>query len=279
MRAVEALQLERVAEVPDGANLGILHAQELAHRTNPTEVGEAEADDVRVLRIGCAEADLRPCANFDRGALQLLTKQGRAKGREGRGEHRAHEADGDGPTRQSFPASAADVDRDGDTDLLLCRTGNANLLRNDGGTLVRFAAVAPTGVLVDRDRDGFPDVFTGLRTYHNLHDHLWIPRPAALGIDWRIRVEAWREGPAVQYAILAIGAPYSAVVDMPGLGTVKMDLGTAALGMLPMVAGSGEVSIPIPTSPLLLGLQVGIQAAIADPLGWTLTDLAVDRIQ
>lgn len=176
-------------------------------------------------------------------------------------------------------ASAADVDRDGDTDLLLCRSGNANLLRNDGGTFVRFPAVAPTGVLVDRDLDGFPDVFTGLRTYHNLHDHLWIPRPAALGIDWRIRVEAWREGPAVQYAMLAIGAPYSALVDVPGLGTVKMDLGTAAVGTLPLVGGSGEVSIPIPSSPLLLGLQLGVQAVIADPLGWTLTDLVVDQIQ
>lgn len=178
----------------------------------------------------------------------------------------------------TLEASAGDVDRDGDTDLLLCRNGLANLLRNDAGVFTRFPAIAPTGMLVDSNQDGWLDVFTGSQVYRNLHDHLWTPYQPALGVDWPIRIETWRQGPAAQFAVVAIGRP-TLPVELPGLGTLGVDLSQpTAFYVEPLVGGQAEVSVVIPATPTALGLEIATQAVTVDALGLQLTQFLRETV-
>lgn len=175
-------------------------------------------------------------------------------------------------------ASAADVDRDGDADLLLCRNSAATLLLNSGGVLTRVPSITPPGVFVDGNRDGWPDVFTGRQAYRNLHNHLWTPYRPALGVDWPIRIETWRQGPAAQFAIVAIGQP-TQPIELPGLGTLGVDLTQpTAFYVEPLVGGKANVSLTIPGSPTALGIGIATQAVIVDLQGLRLTRCAVEPV-
>jgi len=174
--------------------------------------------------------------------------------------------------------SAGDVDGDGDTDLLIARGTSCNLLRNGGGVFTRIANVGPRGLLLDTDRNGYPDLFTGDDVLRNRHALLHEVHAATPGITWPLQVHAFRAAPMAQAAWIALGTQPAGVV-LPGIGTLGVDPTAAELVPVVMAGGEGSATWTIPLTPLALGLDLFAQALIADASGLTLTNTIRDRVR
>jgi len=173
--------------------------------------------------------------------------------------------------------TAGDLDGDGDLDLLTTRNGRSHVLRNDGGVFTRVPDVAPFGALVDVDRDGRADIYTGEGVFTNLRTNLFAPFPAIPGTDWRLNVTTWRVAPSLQTAVVAIGTS-ELPVTVPNVGDVFVDLATADVVPLALQQGRGSLSLPIPLSVLLLGTELIAQGAVVDAAGVELTAPVRDTI-
>ncbi len=99
-------------------------------------------------------------------------------------------------------------------------------------------------------------------------------RASTLGA--RLRVHLTAEPGAL--AVLAFDSP-GAELDLPGLGTLRLDLGQAAILATPVFGVQRHFSLPlqIPYEPALTGSQLHLQSLVFGPAGTYLTN-AVDHL-
>ncbi|MBL9078523.1 MAG: VCBS repeat-containing protein [Planctomycetes bacterium] len=144
--------------------------------------------------------------------------------------------------------AAADVDGDGDPDLLL------------GGL-----AVVPS-------------------VLWNRHRQVVIPQPPSIGTSWD--VEVWSEpnyGTSVRVGLLVLaGLLLSTPVDLPPLGLLRLDVaGPVEAFTVVFLPGDGPqtVTIPVPAQPAYVGLPLHVQALIIDGADGRFTNAASTTIQ
>jgi len=174
-------------------------------------------------------------------------------------------------------ASAADVDGDGDVDLLTADDYSSNLLRNEGGVFLPTLNVGPAGVLFDINADGRADLFTGDDVLLNRTAHLHERHVAMPGLDWELQVHAWRPTPIPRMAVVAIGTR-STYAELPGIGTLEVDPTQAVLFPAALNGDVGSATFLIPLTPQVLGYALYAQAVVVDANGLSLTSLVRDRI-
>lgn len=178
----------------------------------------------------------------------------------------------------SNQVTVGDVDADGDPDLLLARSSGSDLLRNDGGVFVRVTAVGPAGALVDADHDGRPDLFAGTAMLTNVGANLHAPRLATPGGEWLVQVRTWRSGSYATLALVAFGRQ-TTFQTVPGLGDLHVDLTTASVVPLPLLAGQAEYSLQVPPSPVLVGVELVGQGLVFDAERTMLTNALFDTVR
>jgi len=177
--------------------------------------------------------------------------------------------------------SHGDVDADGDEDLLASYQGAASRLwRNDGGSLTDVGAIGPSGLLVDVDHDGWPDLFTGFEVLQNTHSHLHAPRFAFPGSVWEIELRSWRSGAPASLAFLAVGtAVLQQPVSVSGLGSIWFDPAAADYAALSLVGGQATWTLAIPNAVTVLGTDLVAQAVFVDPARALLSGPLFDRVR
>ena len=187
---------------------------------------------------------------------------------------------------------AADLDDDGDLDIaglnnsvagqpptILLNRGNGSFF--DGATRITGAANQARSLEAgDYDGDGDADLFVGRSVLIlPLPDQLWVnhhrqvdvPDPVLSG--GTLRVRCFRQpgyATGIGFALPAFGLPASAPIPVGDLGTVFFDPATVIA--LPFVSlpgpdGIGELRDPVPADPNLVGLEVYVQALVADVFG------------
>ncbi len=190
----------------------------------------------------------------------------------------------------------ADVDNDGDPDLVFANIGNRQdrLYLNDGsGTFADVTATRlPTEnedtravALADVDSDGDLEIIVAKdrnRLYANLLRQLDVPLVVRLGMPYQLDVYA-RYGVAGPGDVAAVMLSAStAHIPLPPIGTLGLD--PSQLLWLPAVAvpqptGVVSVSVPVPSVPSLAGLPIYAQAfLVQSPGGAFLTNWTADTI-
>ncbi len=176
----------------------------------------------------------------------------------------------------------ADVDSDGDLDAL--RGGRAVWLNDGTGVFTDAAAdVLPElgdHVLAeDFDRDGDLDILSDTGLLTGLQLQLTSDDDARIGLPYTLRAIS-RHGSAAQ-VVPVVGAR-RASLTLPGLGVLGLDP-NASLVALPGIVlstpgGEGTLTLTIPDSAALLGVDLPIQALhVGQPT--VLTNLLVDRVR
>jgi len=166
---------------------------------------------------------------------------------------------------------AADVDGDGDLDLL----ASGVVLANDGlGNLTSVPCPDLTFGYVGRfttadvDGDGDTDVVRAAwganRVLANFTTQLQTPAAPQIGQPYTIELHA---GPASQPALFGLGvAAAGGNYPLPGLGTLRLDLSQGQLVDAFVSAGPvANVTWTIPNNPALAGFELHYQAVVATP--------------
>lgn len=194
-------------------------------------------------------------------------------------------------------AALADVDRDGDLDVVRGHANSAlTLARNDGSVgftdapqrLPPFPIYSDHLQAADLDRDGDVDLlscFQATTTFLLQNRHVHVEVGAALrGQNWN--VELWSEpGYAVAdgLGVLAVGlARLPAPLPLPPFGHLWLDLDGALLvtDSIPQSAGRRGFAFAIPSAPQLVGVELAVQGLVAAASGMMhLTALGAASIQ
>jgi len=178
-----------------------------------------------------------------------------------------------------FSATCADVDRDGDEDLLLNIGGtSSSVLRNDGGIFQLVPSVAPGGVFVDANHDGYPDVLADGRVFFNERNLLTSSGLALSGRDWSLELATWRVGAPAQFASIAIGL-VETYVELPGIGALFLDPAFADLSLQLIVGDAATRTVTIPTDPGVIGTALFAQAVVFDGDGLELSSVVRDFVR
>jgi hypothetical protein len=171
---------------------------------------------------------------------------------------------------------AADVDEDGDVDLVLGRTGMLRVALNDGlGNL----AVAPSRLALpvvqspvlaggDVDRDGDVDVLVAdsggfAKLLVDRHRDLRPGQPV-VGGAWNVEIASEPGYATLHHTVrLAIAlAPLTPPLPVPGFGELALDLGAGYAffeGIVLANVGSCTWSFAVPPAPALVGLSLYLQ--------------------
>lgn len=199
------------------------------------------------------------------------------------------------PPAETRDLQAADVDADGDVDVVLAiDTDRVTMLVNDGtgrlteapGRVAQDAEWKRSLALSDLDGDGDPDLVVGtirgITMQWNLLRHVEAPFPPRLGADYELRMSnAPGFAANLTVALPAIAAGPGAL-SLRDLGTLRLDPATLVLlspVALPTGFGNATLRLSIPADPGLTGARLYFQALILDPhRPDRLTNLWVDTV-
>ena len=189
--------------------------------------------------------------------------------------------------------SLADIDGDGDPDLVFGAWGQNRLYLNDGNgtftdvtatrlpTLSTWWSSRPTVVFADIDDDGDPDLFWGDRLLVNHARHIDTPLGAREGHNYQLELYARGVSPGAVavFPFVSFGA---ASLPIPPLGTLRIDAAAAfALppALVPQPSGLASRSIFIPPNSGLVGITIHAQALWVQGTTLRLTNATADVIQ
>jgi hypothetical protein len=189
----------------------------------------------------------------------------------------------------TYSAELADVDADGDPDLVRvdrAATPSLQLALNDGtgrftAAPSRLPAAASNGLSralpFDVDRDGDDDLLlsvslAGVQVLVNRHRQLEAPSPPQRGLPWT--VELWSQpgyGTQARAAWLAVGlGRLAAPVTAAPFGLLWLDA-SVPFAVLPGVVAAGAVGtpfvLPIPPVPAVAGVVLHVQALVEERAG------------
>jgi hypothetical protein len=179
------------------------------------------------------------------------------------------------PHASSDTPLAADVDDDGDVDLMLAGQWQLNA---GNGTFTASATPAWSSSFVDEllfadvDDDGDPDWLGFARNHHRqLVDAL----PPRLGLHGELTLHARpAAGSSTAGALLLLGPRASAPIALGTLGRLHLDPAALALHSAPTIpSGGATVRYLCPNAPVLLGTVLCAQALFlhgASPAQWRL---------
>jgi hypothetical protein len=200
--------------------------------------------------------------------------------------NRLYENDGSGRFRdrelvydyfRTFAIAFADVDRDGDLDVVCGDNDHHDkLYLNDGRGGFRDASWPRLPATSDRTRalalgdvdgDGDVDVVRGSDWLQstlliNHHRQVWAPRLARISSTWSVELSAQAGYATAAQAAVPLLAPAAARIVLP-FGTLGLDPGAMVIlptVSLPAPAGTATIPLPIPGSPALVGLTLYVQA-------------------
>jgi hypothetical protein len=195
----------------------------------------------------------------------------------------------------------ADVDGDGDLDLLrtglntpplLARNDGTGLFVDDPGALPAPAASNSQLIGGDFDHDGDPDALwlpapgSG-RVLWNLHRQVVVPQPPSIGQNWSIELwsaPGYATAPRTAWLGLGLGRLPSPF-ELPPIGRLWLDLAVPNLleaVPLPVSPFPTVRTFAVPNLPGIAGIELHAQALIEGPLGLSdarLTTLVSSVIQ
>ena len=131
--------------------------------------------------------------------------------------------------------------------------------------------------------DGDPDIINLSITPSlqvNLHRQIHAPYPARPGHPYRMDFYSQPgHGPGLTALLWISSAPAAPPIPFPGLGTIGIDLGTAALlGAVPIpAAGHVGGELQVPNDPALIGRTFYFQALMGPP-DFRLTNVIAETI-
>lgn len=201
-------------------------------------------------------------------------------------------------TEYTYTSALADVDLDGDLDIVLINGANVanqtKILRNNGtGVFTVDASAAPIGNMVstcgavaDLDLDGDPDlVFGNWNTQNavwlNQHRHCYAPAAPQLGTTWLVDFTSM-PGYGPQTAVLPLLSifPRTTPLSLPGIGVTVIPPATVfSLGVgLTSTTGRFQLSLPVPNNAALHNLPLLLQGLVVEGGGLKLTNTFGDAI-
>lgn len=195
---------------------------------------------------------------------------------------------------QSVPSvrlHVVDHDLDGDLDLVTSEPGSLVVLANDGGAVFGVVqrmdspgAVPVASGDIDGDRD--PDLLLGLEDAPldvavGRRAQLHVTRPVEVGGFLPIDVHAVGRAVGPAFALTFLAA-VPAQIELPLLGRLGLDPNGVLEG--PSVsfgfsAGVASVRLAVPADPALAGVELYLQALLADDLGPRLTNALMVRLR
>jgi len=186
-------------------------------------------------------------------------------------------------------AAGADVDGDGDIDLVVASTvpglpfGNSFLWwRNDGsgglvngGTIVGNLPVLGPVALADLDGDGDPDLVANERVFLSRTWHASAPNLPLIGTTYIAEFGSTALPNCVAVPFLGVRGH----LPLPPFGTVGLDVNQLVpQAFTAVTAGTGRLSIPVPSNLSLLGLHFGVQAMLTNGNLMHLTPVVYDTV-
>ncbi|MEQ1633772.1 MAG: VCBS repeat-containing protein, partial [Planctomycetota bacterium] len=190
--------------------------------------------------------------------------------------------------RSNNRMTPGDIDGDGDLDLVAyCEIGLLVWSNNGSGVFSNLGAVnadgsaspvpQPSLQLADFDGDGDADLIA-LNSY--MRNRQWDATASFLP-------QTGRDYP-LQFGALGVTNggcfPYlgtrQAHIPLPPFGTIGLDLASVVpLPIVPLVAGTAQLTIAIPNSASLVGLPFGVQALLYDGVRWHLSPPVRDLVR
>lgn len=203
-------------------------------------------------------------------------------------------------TEYSYTSALADVDLDGDLDIVLFNGANVpsqtRILRNDGlGVFTVDPSAAPVmtmssscGAVADLDLDGDPDLVFGNWNaqngiWLNQHRHCYAAAAPTIGSTYNVDFSS-RPGYGPSTAVLPLLSifPPIAPLHLPGFGYTAISPATVlplGTGVTAAATGMFQLALPIPNNAALHGLPLLLQGLVVENNVLSLTNTFGDRVQ